>query len=131
MRPPLEPFSRPRVQSILHRRYIRIRNEREVGLLRMKIANESVGVLVGAALPRVVRVRGKAPHTGHRLNALPVAVLRSAVECDGVPSVGGHALEPYRYCFDGVGARLSRKLGDEDESGLALHERIDSGLVVF
>src|SRR3989344_3510031 len=130
MCPPLEPFSRSRVQSILHCGNLRIWHEREIGLLRTVIADEAVGVLVGAAFPRVVCVRGKAPHVGGRFNTFPVAVLRSAVERDGVPGIHRNIFESRRDCFDSVCTRLSRQLGDEYESGLALHERIDSGLVV-
>ena len=56
-RPEPQALAGPAVDGIVHPLNLLVRDPGEVGLLREILAQQAVGVLVGAALPRVARQR--------------------------------------------------------------------------
>ena len=93
----------------------------EAGSLGGVLANEAVGVLIGAALPGVVRGREEEGDAGGGLDAFVAMELGAVVDGDGAGGSRGGVDEANGRSvggFDGAGLELA----DPSEAGPAIDE---------
>jgi len=96
--------------------------------LRQVLTNQSVGVLVGPAFPRVVRCREIEPHAGRALDVL-VAVELGAVICgDRVDLVRGVPFDQLDSSHCGLLGGTGAQLADLQEPCLAFDQADDAVL---
>src|SRR3989344_3758390 len=124
------PLARPVVEFALDKGDLFVANGTEVRAFWKVIANEPVGVLVGTAFPRAVRVSEEALCTGRFFDRPPVAVLRPIVHGDGTADVLREICEPFLNCRTGRRSTFVFEFGDEHQSCLALHQCVDARRMV-
>ena len=124
------PLAWPFVEFAFDIRDLFISDGTKVSPFGKVVTDEPVGVLVAAPLPRVVRMSEEALRSCRRFDWSPVTVLWAVVERDGAASARWKYRESSR---DRRSCRVTGFAGefrDEDESGLSLHERVDTRLVI-
>jgi len=105
-----------------------LREASEAGLLRSILSDETVGVLIGASLPRVVGCGEEEVSASGGLDALVAVELGAVVDGDGADAALGSVDERDR-CTVGLRNGASPELGDHEVAGLPIDEREDAVLV--
>jgi hypothetical protein len=121
----VETFSRARVQAMGNGVQLPLCIPRQVRTLRQVLAQQAIGVLVGAALPRAVRIGKEDLDHEPRCQALVLGHLFAPVLRQGLPQQRGHVPEFFRTALTGTPCIRPFHLGQDDQAGGPLHQRPD------
>ena len=89
----IETFSRARVQAMRDGVQLALRVARQVRALGQVLTQQPIGIFIGAALPRAVRIGKEHPDRESFRQALVLGHLFPAIVRQGFPQQGGHMPE--------------------------------------
>ena len=121
----VETFPRARVQPVGDDVQLTLCIARQVRALGPVLAQQTMGVLVGAALPGAVRIRNDDRDREPLGQALMLSHLFAPIIGQGFPQQGGHVPECFREALTGTPCLRPLHPCQDDQACRPLHQRAD------
>mgnify|MGYP001574683892 CR=1 FL=1 len=121
----VQTFSRARIQAMGDGVQLALRVPRQVRALRQVLAQQPVGVLLGAALPRAVRIGKEHSDVEPLRQARVLGHLFPAIVGQGFAQRCGHVPELLSASLSGTRRIRPLHPGQEDQAGRPLHQGAD------